>query len=301
MSRAVCKGALRSSHRSLPGLCHRSLIAGHISDALQRHPLTFVRAVLCSYSKGHVPMQHSEFVMSEDKRKRYWARSLVGYRYFDSRKPNSAHYDLAALQQAGFVGGIITQNVDTLHTQAGSTHVIDLHGTNDKVACQSCGATQRRAHYQSEIEERNGEWMRVNLLGHRTGSTDIRADGDAHLSQEDFRDFVVPECHECGGIMMPTVVFFGGSIPKDTKEYARSLIRESSRILVLGTSCEVGSVFHLIKGALMKEGKQGRDLAIVSTGPTRLERDLPKQMVGHLRVSAGCGEALAAVRHSLGV
>jgi NAD-dependent SIR2 family protein deacetylase len=66
-------------------------------------------------------MQHSEFVMSEDKRKRYWARSLVGYRYFDSRKPNSAHYDLAALQQAGFVGGIITQNVDTLHTQAGST------------------------------------------------------------------------------------------------------------------------------------------------------------------------------------
>jgi NAD-dependent SIR2 family protein deacetylase len=96
-----------------------------------------------SYSKGHVPVQHMEFLTNEEKRKRYWARSLIGYRYFDSRKPNTAHFALAALQKAGFVKGIVTQNVDTLHTKAGSSPVIDLHGTNDKVECQSCGAQQR--------------------------------------------------------------------------------------------------------------------------------------------------------------
>ena len=246
-------------------------------------------------------MQHAEFIGSEEKRKRYWARSLLGYRYFDSRKPNSAHFDLVELQKAGLVGGIITQNVDTLHTQAGSTAVVDLHGTNDNVACQSCGATQRRPQYQSLVEEHNGEWMHANLLHPHAASADIRADGDAHLKQEDFHDFIVPPCPECGGVMMPTVVFFGGSIPRETKERARSLIRESARILVLGTSCEVGSVFHLVKGALMKEGKRGCDIAIVSTGPTRLERDLPVQLEGHLKVSSGCGEALSAVRMLLGV
>lgn len=246
-------------------------------------------------------MQHAEFMASEEKRKRYWARSLLGYRYFDSRKPNSAHFDLVELQKAGLVGGIITQNVDTLHTQAGSTSVVDLHGTNDKVACQSCGATQRRRQYQSLVEECNVEWIDANLSHRHTGSADIRADGDAHLKQEDFHDFLVPACHECGGVMMPTVVFFGGSIPQETKEQARAMIRNASRILVLGTSCEVGSVFHLIKGALVKEGKRGHDIAIVSTGPTRLERDLPRQLHGHVKVSSGCGEALSAARKLLGV
>lgn len=147
-----------------------------------------------SYSKGHVPVQHMEFLTQEERRKRYWARSLVGYRYFYSRKPNSAHLDLAALEQVRLVRGIITQNVDTLHTRAGSENVIDLHGRNDTVECQSCGAMQRRSHYQAHVERVNADWIAHNLVHGTAGSPDVRADGDAHLSQEDFRDFKVPEC-----------------------------------------------------------------------------------------------------------
>eukprot|EP00277_Geminigera_cryophila_P002186 CAMPEP_0179423728 /NCGR_PEP_ID=MMETSP0799-20121207/11179_1 /TAXON_ID=46947 /ORGANISM="Geminigera cryophila, Strain CCMP2564" /LENGTH=316 /DNA_ID=CAMNT_0021198071 /DNA_START=35 /DNA_END=985 /DNA_ORIENTATION=+ len=256
-----------------------------------------------SYSKGHVPMQHMEFMTQEEKRKRYWARSLIGYRYFYSRKPNTAHFDLAALQKAHFVRGLITQNVDTLHTQAGSSSVIDLHGANDTVACQSCGATEKRNKYQSNVESLNSEWVSANLAASKSQveSRDIRADGDAHLSQDDFRLFQVPACTECGGVMMPTVVFFGGSIPKATKDLARSFISDASRLLVLGSSCEVGSIFHLIKGSLKSGNKQGHELAIVNMGPTRLERDIPALVHGHLKIEAGCSDSLRAACDLLGV
>ena len=158
-----------------------------------------------SYNKGHVPMQHMEFLKEEEKRKRYWARSLVGYRYFFSRKPNSAHLDLAALESVGLIRGVITQNVDLLHTQAGSSNVIDLHGTNDKVACQSCGATRQRIEFQEEVEARNHGWIEAFLLqqvgpdGRSSESqpVDIRSDGDAHLRHDDFRDFEVPSPPMC--------------------------------------------------------------------------------------------------------
>ena len=243
------------------------------------------RSARGSYSKGHVPVQHMEFLSKEEKRKRYWARSLAGYKYFASRKPNSAHFAVAALQAAGLVTGVITQNVDQLHTHAGSENVIDLHGTNDQVECQSCGARQERWAFQEEVEACNRAWILANLKGSLGGAeVDIRADGDANLSQEDFRGFEVPGCRACGGVVMPTVVFFGGVIPKERKERAREMMRAASRILVLGTSCEVGSVFHLVRGALEKELpehlKLGLDLAIVNIGQTRLERDLAPALAG---------------------
>ena len=245
------------------------------------------RSARGSYSKGHVPVQHMEFLSNEEKRKRYWARSLAGYKYFASRQPNSAHFAVAALQAAGLVTGVITQNVDQLHTHAGSGNVIDLHGTNDKVECQSCGARHERWAFQEEVEARNRAWILANLQGPGAlggAEVDIRADGDANLSHEDFRGFEVPGCRACGGVVMPTVVFFGGVIPKERKESAREMMRAASRILVLGTSCEVGSVFHLVRGALEKEPpehlKLGVDLAIVNIGQTRLERDLAPALAG---------------------
>ena len=69
-----------------------------------------------SYSRGHKPMQHQEFVKSAANRQRYWARSFVGWQYFSRARPNPAHQGLAALEAAGWLsGGLITQNVDGLH------------------------------------------------------------------------------------------------------------------------------------------------------------------------------------------
>lgn len=94
---------------------------------------------------GHV---FEEFVGSKLHRKRYWARSLRGWRFFDAAEPNAAH---RALAQLGF--RVVTQNVDGLHQRGGSTEVTELHGRNDEVQCLSCGALRRRASYQEELEQ----------------------------------------------------------------------------------------------------------------------------------------------------
>ena len=74
------------------------------------------------------PMSIDQFVSDESYRKRYWAGSHRGWSTFASAEPNVGHRALAALEAAGIVSGIVTQNVDGLHRRAGSTHVIDFHG-----------------------------------------------------------------------------------------------------------------------------------------------------------------------------
>ena len=97
-----------------------------------------------SYKHGHKPMMHNEFVSSLNKRRRYWARSLVGWKYFDERNPNYVHESLSLLEREGYVSGIVTQNVDRLHHRAGSKNVVELHGRNDVVRCLSCHADESR-------------------------------------------------------------------------------------------------------------------------------------------------------------
>jgi NAD-dependent SIR2 family protein deacetylase len=103
-----------------------------------------------SYSRGHKPIQHSEFVKSERAQQRYWARSFVAWQYFSRALPNEAHKALAALEAHGWVdGGLITQNVDGLHQAAGHANCLDLHGRIDAVECLGCGATTTRADLQA--------------------------------------------------------------------------------------------------------------------------------------------------------
>src|SRR5215831_18343112 len=84
------------------------------------------------------PITHQEFTRSESARKRYWARSLVGWPAIARAAPNPAHDALAELERAGRVARLVTQNVDGLHQRAGSERVIDLHGRLDRVVCLEC-------------------------------------------------------------------------------------------------------------------------------------------------------------------
>ena len=84
------------------------------------------------------PIQYDDFVRFADVRRRYWARSLLGFRSFGVARPNAGHLALAALTEQG-LGTVITQNVDGLHQAAGSPSVIDLHGRIDRVVCLACG------------------------------------------------------------------------------------------------------------------------------------------------------------------
>src|SRR5260221_7395551 len=86
-------------------------------------------------ARARRPMQHREFLASEEGRRRYWARSAIGWKRFATVKPNAAHLAIADLEARGRTGGMITQNVDGLHDAAGSRNVIELHGALAEVRC----------------------------------------------------------------------------------------------------------------------------------------------------------------------
>lgn len=149
-----------------------------------------------SYNRGHKPMTHGEFMKSEASRKRFWARSMVGWQTVSHASPNNAHYALARLEAAGHCDGIITQNVDRLHHKAGSTNIIDLHGRVDQVRCQCCKNVVSRKDWQHAMTTANGEFMermrllqlqqKLQLESGLAKDTSVRADGDAELNLDDY-------------------------------------------------------------------------------------------------------------------
>jgi NAD-dependent SIR2 family protein deacetylase len=137
------------------------------------------------------PVQFRAFMDEPLTRRRYWARSLVGWRRFGHAKPNDTHFALAALERHGRVGLLVTQNVDGLHQTAGSNAVVDLHGRLDTVRCMDCGARSTREEMQQDLLGRNPEWARLDARD--------APDGDADLNGPDFSGFEVPDCCRCGG------------------------------------------------------------------------------------------------------
>ena len=96
------------------------------------------------------PIQYAEFAGSSAARRRYWARSFVGWQRFRAAAPNAGHHAVARLQQLGLVDELVTQNVDGLHQRAGSPEVVELHGSLAEVVCLSV----RRPRARSLVQER---------------------------------------------------------------------------------------------------------------------------------------------------
>src|SRR6266496_120160 len=129
------------------------------------------------------PVTHQEFTRSESARKRYWARSLLGWPAIAAAAPNAAHVALARLEQLGRVTRLVTQNVDGLHQRAGSSSVLDLHGRLDQVVCLGCGTKLARASLQTAMQEANSAFA--------SAAVSIAPDGDAD-AELDFQAFAVP-------------------------------------------------------------------------------------------------------------
>ena len=162
------------------------------------------------------PVTYQAFVGDGITRRRYWARSLVGWPRIAQAQPNAAHRALAALEAQGRCSQLLTQNVDGLHQAAGSRAVIDLHGRLDAVVCLGCGASSSRADVQRRLAEANPAWA-----GLAAGAA---PDGDADLEDRDFATFQVPACDGCGGMLKPDVVFFGDFFgAEDLEPVARAL------------------------------------------------------------------------------
>jgi NAD-dependent SIR2 family protein deacetylase len=174
------------------------------------------------------PVTYQAFMGEETARRRYWARSMLGWRRFSRARPNNTHRALATLEAMGNIELLLTQNVDRLHQAAGSTRVIDLHGRLDLVRCMDCGARGSREELQDELGRLNAQWLEQDAVE--------GPDGDANLEHVDFSTFELPTCHSCIGVLKPDVVFFGESVPRDRVEAVVQHLGRADAVLVVGSS-----------------------------------------------------------------
>ncbi|MGP6171191.1 Sir2 family NAD-dependent protein deacetylase [Microbacterium sp. A196] len=204
------------------------------------------------------PMTGARYLADEAARRRYWIGGHLGWKAFASAQPNRAHIALADMERDGLVTGVITQNVDGLHLRAGSSRVVEVHGTMRRVLCLQCGQVFDRRDIASQIEERN-PWITVpeNIV--------LNPDGD--VAPESTDDFIVPSCTVCGGMLKPDVVFFGEFVPVDRFRAAESLLRSSNALIVAGSSLVVNSGVRIVERAR----RRGIPLVIINHEPTRAD------------------------------
>lgn len=226
--------------------------------------------------KGREPIQYRDFVASEAVRKRYWARSMLGFPLMARATPNLAHHALADLEARRALSLLVTQNVDGLHRRAGSQNLVDLHGRLDQVRCLGCGALTERAALQSELLERNSDFARASAV--------VKPDGDAELTDVDYERFQLAACRACRGMLKPHVVFFGENVPAERVTSAMAALEHARLLLIAGTSLMVFSGFRFARAA----ARFGVPIAIVNRGFTRADE------LSALKIEGNVGEILSA-------
>jgi NAD-dependent SIR2 family protein deacetylase len=230
------------------------------------------------------PMTIHQFTSNPVFRQRYWARNHVGWRHMDETRPNAGHRAVAALEHRGVVGGVITQNVDLLHSKAGSRNVINLHGTYARVVCLSCGWALSRAALAKELDALNpGFTERLEAAG----GLAVAPDADAVVA--DTASFRYLDCPSCGGMLKPDIVYFGESVAKDVVQQAFSMVDDADALLVAGSSLTVFSGYRFVRHA----AALGIPVAIINRGPTRGD-----ELAG-VKVDGGCSELLTLLAEEL--
>ena len=234
------------------------------------------------------PMTIRQFTSDPAFRQRYWARNHIGWRHMDDTPPNAGHRALAALEHAGVVTGVITQNVDLLHTKAGSANVVNLHGTYARVICLDCGHTMSRAALAEQLEALNPGFIeRAFERAAAIGGLAVAPDADAVVA--DTASFRYLDCPRCAGILKPDIVYFGETVPKDIVAQAYSLLNEAEALLVAGSSLTVFSGYRFVRHA----AALGIPIAIVNRGRTRGD-DLAT-----VKIDGGCSELLTLLSTEL--
>lgn len=205
------------------------------------------------------PMTWQTFASDEAARRRYWVGSHLGWRAFSAAQPNAGHVALAALERDGIVDGVITQNVDGLHLRAGSTRVVEMHGTMRRVLCLDCGQVFDRRDIGARIEAEN-PWIAT------PEDVPLGPDGDA--LPETTEGFVVPDCTVCGGMLKPEVVFFGEFVPQARFRSAAQIVAGAEALLIAGSSLVVNSGLRIVERARRRR----QPIVIVNRGETKGDR-----------------------------
>lgn len=233
---------------------------------------------LTGAARRHAPMTYDVFVGSAQARRRYWARSYLGWPQIARAQPNAGHRAVAALQRRGVLDGIITQNVDGLHQAGGATEVIELHGALDRVVCLSCRCTEARTSLDARLRAANP--------GFGGATVEVNPDGDAELADDELDCFVPVGCIGCASdLLKPDVVFFGESVPRPRVDACYALVEDASALLVLGSSLTVQSGLRFVRRAAALD----IPVAIVNQGPTRGDA------MATLKIEAPLGATLVAL------
>lgn len=177
------------------------------------------------------PIYFDEFLASTEARYEYWRRKVEGYPDFAQARPNVGHQSLARWESIGRLAGVITQNIDGLHQEAGSKRVIELHGTDREVECLDC-------HKRYEIAPMVAEFLTRQA---------------------------VPNCVACGsGMMKHATISFGQSLAPAILQSAFALSKQADLMIVLGSSLVVEPAASLPR----KAKEYGARLVIINRDPT---------------------------------
>jgi NAD-dependent deacetylase len=177
------------------------------------------------------PMEYATIEAFENDPEKVWSFYSLRYRALTQAEPNDAHVALAELERRGLVSAIITQNIDLLHERAGSSDVIEVHGSIRECVCLNCGT-------------RYGMDEVLRMLESET----------------------VPRC-TCGSVLKPGVVMFGELLDSASIERAFQLAHETRLLLVVGSTLEVQPV----AGLPWETVTAGGEVAIVNLGPTAFD------------------------------
>ena len=183
----------------------------------------------------YAPIDYADYLRDPAMRRESWRRGMHTYATMATAQPNAAHLAIAEWHQQGLVNGVVTQNIDGLHQQAGlpSAAVVELHGNAHQVSCLTCGATWRRIEIHARV-----------------------AAGDAD-----------PACTACGGILKSTTISFGQGLPPRAVAEAQRLHAAARLCLVIGSSLVVYPAAMLPEVTL----DVGGQLAIVNLTETHLD------------------------------
>jgi NAD-dependent SIR2 family protein deacetylase len=204
-----------------------------------------------------LPMTFMAFTRDESARRRYWARSHLGWRAIARAAANEGHRAVADLERRGLLRGIVTQNVDGLHQAGGARSVIELHGRLDRVVCLGCGDLSMRDELDRRLREANPDWRAQSLA--------INPDGDVELADDQVEAFHLVDCTVCRGMLKPDVVFFGESVPPARVQQSFAMVEAAQLLLVLGSSLTVMSGRRFV----LRAARVGVPVAIVNRGATR--------------------------------
>jgi NAD-dependent SIR2 family protein deacetylase len=232
-------------------------------------------------SPPRTPMTYQEFVKDAANRQRYWARNHIGWSHLRHADPNQGHFAAAELERRGYLTGLITQNVDRLHEDAGSVNVVDLHGRYDQVVCLACGRTYSRRLLAGVLEALNPEFL---SRAEESGLVEMAPDADATVEDQALiSSFVVALCPACGGTLKPDFVYFGENVPKDRVERSYRMVDAAHALVAAGSSLTVMSGLRFVRHA----AKDGKPVIIINRGPTRGDDK------ASIKLEAGVSESLA--------